>query len=92
MSDKIDTRKIAKLARLKLTEIESDKLDGYLEQVVDYIDQLNQLDTSNVQPTSHVLPVHNVFRDDESSKSKNIDYLTGAPPNNKGHYEVPKII
>ena len=92
MSDKIDTQKIAKLARLKLTEIESDKLDEYLEQVVDYIDQLNQLDTSNVQPTSHVLPVNNVFRDDEASKSKNIDYLTGAPSNNKGHYEVPKII
>ena len=92
MSDKIDTQKIAKLARLKITEIESDKLDGYLEQVVDYIDQLNQLDTSNVQPTSHVLPVHNVFRDDEGSKSKKIDYLTGAPSNNKGHYEVPKII
>ena len=92
MSDKIDTQKIAKLARLKLTEIESDKLDGYLEQVVDYIDQLNQLDTSNVQPTSHVLPVHNVFRDDKVSKSKNIDHLAGAPSNNKGHYEVPKII
>ena len=92
MSDKIDTQKIAKLARLKLTEIESDKLDGYLKQVVDYIDQLNQLDTSNVQPTSHVLPVNNVFRDDEASKSKNIDYLTEAPSNNKGHYEVPKII
>ena len=92
MSDKIDTQKIAKLARLKLTEIESDKLDGYLEQVIDYIDQLNQLDTSNVQPTSHVLPVNNVFRDDEASKSKNIDYLTEAPSNNKGHYEVPKII
>ena len=92
MSDKIDIQKIAKLARLKLTEIESDKLDGYLEQVVDYIDQLNQLDTSNVQPTSHVLPVHNVFRDDEGSKSKNIDYLTEAPSKNKGHYQVPKII
>ena len=92
MPDKIDTQKIAKLARLKLTEIESDKLGGYLEQVIDYIDQLNQLDTSNVQPTSHVLPVNNVFRDDEASKSKNIDYLTGAPSNNKGHYEVPKII
>jgi len=92
MSDKIDTQKIAKLARLKLTETESDKLDGYLEQVVDYIDQLNQLDTSNVQPTSHVLPVNNVFRDDEGSKSKNTDYLTGAPSNKKGHYEVPKII
>ena len=92
MSDKIDTQKIAKLARLKLTEIESDKLGEYLEQVIDYIDQLNQLDTSNVQPTSHVLPVNNVFRDDEASKSKNIDYLAEAPSNNKGHYEVPKII
>ena len=92
MPDKIDTQKIAKLARLKLTKTESEKLDGYLEQVIDYIDQLNQLDTSNVQPTSHVLPVHNVFRNDEASKSKNIGFLTGAPSSNKKHYEVPKII
>ena len=92
MSDKIDTQKIAKLARLKLTETESEKLNEYLEQVIDYIGQLNQLDTSNVQPTSHVLPVHNVFRDDEISKAKNMDYLTGAPSSTKGHYEVPKII
>ena len=92
MPDKIDTQKIAKLARLKLTKTESEKLDGYLEQVIDYIDQLNQLDTSNVQPTSHVLPVHNVFRNDETPKSKNIGFLTGAPSSNKRHYEVPKII
>ena len=92
MPNKIDTKKIANLARLKPSKTESDKLDGYLEQVIGYIDQLNQLDTSNVKPTSHVLPVHNVFRDDEASKSKNMDYLPGAPSNNKGHYEVPKII
>ena len=92
MSDKIDAQKIAKLSRLKLSETESDNLNEYLKQIIDYIDQLNQLDTSNVQPTSHVLPVNNVFRDDEASKSKNIDYLTEAPSNNKGHYEVPKII
>ena len=92
MPDKIDTQKIAKLARLKLTKTESEKLDGYLEQVIDYMDQLNQLDTSNVQPTSHVLPVHNIFRNDETSKSKNIGFLTGAPSSNKKHYEVPKII
>jgi len=92
MSDKINTQKIAKLARLKLTATESDKLNEYLEQVVGYINQLNLLDTSNIQPTSHVLPLHNVFRDDEGSKSKNTDYLTGAPSHNKGHCEVPKII
>ena len=92
MSDKIDAQKIAKLSRLKLSEAEIDNLNEYLKQIIDYIDQLNQLDTSNVQPTSHVLPVHNVFRDDEVSKSKNIDCLAEAPSNNKGHYEVPKII
>ena len=92
MSDKIDINKIAKLARLKLTKSESGRLRGYLEQIIEYIDQLNQLDTSNVEPTSHVLPVHNVFRDDEVFKSTNVDYLAGSPSSNKGHYEVPKII
>ena len=82
MSEKIDAQEIAKLSRLKLSETESDNLNEYLKQIIDYIDQLNQLDTSNVQPTSHVLPVRNVFRDDKASKSKNIDYLTGAPSNN----------
>ena len=92
MSDKIDINKIAKLARLKLTETERDQLGEYLEQVISYIDQLNQLDTTNIEPTSHVLPVHNVFRDDEVLESTEIDYLASAPSNNKGHYEVPKII
>ena len=92
MPNKIDTKKIANLARLKPSKTESDKLDGYLEQVIGYIDQLNQLDTTNIEPTSHVLPVHNVFRDDEVLKSTDVDYLAGSPSNNKGHYEVPKII
>ena len=92
MPDKIDIQKISKLARLKLTETESDKLNAYLKQVIEYIDQLNQLDTSSVQPTSHVLPVKNIFRNDEMSKSKSVDCLTGAPSSSKGHYEVPKII
>ena len=92
MSDKIDINKIAKLARLKLTEAEIDQLGEYLKQVIDYIDQLNQLDTTNIKPTAHVLPVHNVFRDDEVLKSADVDYLAGSPSNNKGHYEVPKVI
>jgi aspartyl-tRNA(Asn)/glutamyl-tRNA(Gln) amidotransferase subunit C len=92
MSDKIDTQKIAKLARLKLTETESASLEGYLKQIIDYMDQLNQLDTSNVKPTSHILPVNNVFRNDKTSKSKNMNCLSGAPSSKKGHYQVPKII
>ena len=92
MPNKIDTKKIANLAKLKPSKTESNKLDGYLEQIIGYIDQLNQLDTSNVQPSSHVLPVHNIFREDETSVSSSEDYLIGAPSNSKGHYEVPKII
>ena len=92
MSSKIDINKIAQLARLKLTDAESDRLGKHLEQIVYYIDQLNELDTSNVEPTSHVLPIHNVFRDDKVSKPADVDYLAGSPAHNKGHYEVPKII
>ncbi len=93
MSGKIDIDNIAKLARLKLTDAESDRLGGHLEQIIDYIDQLNQLDTSNVEPTSHVLPIHNVFREDKAIKfADDVDYLAGSPANNQGHYEVPKII
>ncbi len=93
MSGKIDIDNIAKLARLKLTDAESDRLGGHLEQIIDYIDQLNQLDTSNVEPTSHVLPIHNVFREDKAIKfADDVDYLAGSPTHNRGHYEVPKII
>ena len=92
MSSKIDINKIAQLARLKLTDEESDRLGKHLEQIIEYIDQLNKLDTSNVQPTSHVLPIHNVFREDKVCKPADVDYLAGSPAHDKGHYEVPKII
>jgi len=92
MSSKIDINKIAQLARLKLTDDDIDRLGKHLEQIIEYIDQLNKLDTSNVEPTSHVLPIHNVFREDKVCKPTNVDYLTGSPAHNKGHYEVPKII
>ena len=92
MPDKIDINKIAKLSRLKLTETESNKIVVYLEQVIEYIDQLNELDTTNIAPTSHILPVKNVFREDIVLDSADINYLAASPSSNKGHYEVPKII
>ena len=92
MSDKIDINKIAKLSRLKLTETESTKIVLYLEQVIEYIDKLNELDTTNIEPTSHILPVQNVFREDIVLDSAGINYLAASPSSNKGHYEVPKII
>ena len=89
MSGKFNIDHIASLARLKLTEDEKERLGGHLETIIEYIDQLDKLDTSNVEPTSHVLPIRNVFREDEL---KTHDNLSLAPSNKKGHYEVPKVI
>jgi aspartyl-tRNA(Asn)/glutamyl-tRNA(Gln) amidotransferase subunit C len=93
MPGKFNIDNIAQLARLKLTDAERERLGRHLEQIIEYIDQLNRLDTEDVEPTSHVLPIHNVFREDEVSQSgATPDYLTGSPSHQKGHYEVPKII
>ena len=92
-SDSFDIKKIALLARLKLTEEEQIRLGRQFEGILQHIDQLNKLDTENVEPTSHVLPLQNVFREDEV---KNVfedgPYLTLAPKQDKDHYEVPQII
>jgi aspartyl-tRNA(Asn)/glutamyl-tRNA(Gln) amidotransferase subunit C len=57
------------------------------------MDQLNELDTSAVEPTSHVLPLKNVLREDEVGHSLSLDeVLANAPEHDKGHFVVPKII
>lgn len=88
-----DIEKIATLARLKLTEDEKIRLGGQFERILEYIDQLNRLDTQAVEPTTHVLPLQNVFREDELKKNfPDTEYLPLAPRQDKGHYEVPQII
>ncbi len=93
MSAIFDIDHIALLARLRLTHAEKDKLGRQMETILGYIDQLNQLDTADVEPTSHVIPIHNVFREDEETKPfPEKDYLSLAPAEKKHHYEVPQII
>ena len=88
-----DVQKIAALARLRLTPDEQERLGRQFQQILDYIDQLNQLDTEAVEPTSHVLPLKNVFREDRVEvRFPEADLLGLAPASFKGHYEVPKII
>ena len=92
-SDSFDIEKIALLARLKLTAEEQTRLGRQFESILDHIDQLNQLDTENVEPTSHILPLQNVFRKDEVKLVFGEGrYLPLAPRQDKDHYEVPKII
>ena len=92
-SNPFDIEKIAILARLQLTEDEKNRLGRQFEQILAYIDQLDRLDTKDVEPTTHVLPLQNVFREDELKKNfPDAEYLPLAPRHDKGHYEVPQII
>lgn len=85
--------KIADLARIHLTKKEKESLTGHLEKILGYIDQLNELDVDGVTPTSHPLPLQNVFRDDTVLPSLNREKLLKTSPASKnGMFQVPKII
>lgn len=84
---------IALLARLDLSEKEKDLFSRQLGSIIKYIEKLNELDTGSVEPTAHVLPLHNVFREDEVQPSLPREIaLQNAPERNEQFYRVPKII
>jgi aspartyl-tRNA(Asn)/glutamyl-tRNA(Gln) amidotransferase subunit C len=90
---KMDIEKVARLARLNLSEEEKETFGNQLEQTLNYMEQLNQLDTTGVEPTSHAIPVHNVFREDEVKPSFPREEVLGiAPDEEVGHFKVPRII
>ena len=89
----MDIEYVAKLARLKLTDVEKVKFTKQMETIIEHIEKLNELDTQNVEPTAHVMVLNNVFREDVAAKPlTNKDPITDSPAHSKGHYEVPKII
>ena len=90
---KMDIEKVARLARLELSEEEKETFGNQMEQILTYMDQLNRLDTSGVEPTSHAIPIYNVFRDDEVKPSfPHEEVLAIAPDEEEGHFKVPRII
>jgi aspartyl-tRNA(Asn)/glutamyl-tRNA(Gln) amidotransferase subunit C len=90
---KMDIEKVARLARLDLSEEEKVTFGSQLEQILTYMEQLNRLDTSGVEPTSHAIPVYNVFREDEVKPSFPQEEVLGiAPDDEDGHFKVPRII
>ena len=96
MSERIDeqqVRHVALLARLKLSEQETARFSRELSAILDYFEQLNQLDTAEVAPTAHPLPICNVLRADEIRPS--IDAraaLANAPQQESGFFRVPKVL
>jgi aspartyl-tRNA(Asn)/glutamyl-tRNA(Gln) amidotransferase subunit C len=84
---------VANLARLVFNEEEKKKLAEQLGRILDYIEQLNELDTEDVKPTSHVIPMKNVVRPDVVRPSlPRDDALANAPSDVDGLFEVPKIV
>lgn len=84
---------IASLARLYLTEEEKDLFGSQLASILDYMEKLNELDTRDISPTSHVLPLSNVMHYDMPSHSiSREDALRNAPEHTEKFYRVPKII
>ncbi|MBQ3665657.1 MAG: Asp-tRNA(Asn)/Glu-tRNA(Gln) amidotransferase subunit GatC [Lachnospiraceae bacterium] len=79
------------LAKLELNDAEKEKAKQDMTSMLDYIDQLNELDTTDVEPMSHVFPVNNVFREDivtNTDDRENI--LKNAPEQKNGMFNVPK--
>lgn len=90
---KKDVEHIGMLARLYLTEEEKEMFAKQLSQILDHAGKISQLDTSKVPPTSHVLPLKNVFREDARRPSvSQEEALSNAPKKEKGAFVVPKIV
>ncbi len=90
---KMDIEKVAGLARLELSKEEKEVFGNQLEQILTYMEQLNRLDTTGVEPTSHAIPIYNVFRDDEvKPSSPHEEVLAIAPDEEDGHFKVPRIV
>lgn len=87
-----DVEHVAKLARLELTEEEKELYTRQLGDVLKYVDQMNEVDTSNVKPMCQVIDFVNVMRDDkvvyEQTKE---ELMANAPEEENGFFKVPKI-
>ncbi len=96
MSHKIDenlVRHIAMLSRLKPTDEEVRLFAEQLSAIITYVDQLGEVDTTDVQPTAHALPVSNVFRADTPHVSLTPDEALAIAPQRDGHFfALPKVL
>lgn len=88
-----DVEKVATLAKLQFTSEEKQKLAKQLDQIVAYVEKLNELNTENVKPTSHVINLKNVLREDKvEAWLSQEEALQNAPAKKNGYFSVPKVI
>jgi aspartyl-tRNA(Asn)/glutamyl-tRNA(Gln) amidotransferase subunit C len=88
-----DVEHVASLARLEFSDVEKKTLMDQLNKILEYMEKLNELDTSNVEPLAHVIPLTNVFREDEVKPSQPVsEVLKNAPSKTDKFFKVPKVI
>jgi aspartyl-tRNA(Asn)/glutamyl-tRNA(Gln) amidotransferase subunit C len=84
---------VANLARLALTDEEAEKMTKQLDAIITFAEQLNELDTENVEPTYHVLDMKNVLREDIPQPGlPREEVLKNAPEHQDGQFKVPSIL
>jgi aspartyl-tRNA(Asn)/glutamyl-tRNA(Gln) amidotransferase subunit C len=87
-----EVRKVADLARLELSEADVEIMARQLSAIVDYVSQLQQVNTDNVEPLAHALELHDVFRDDVPGQSLSEDEaLANASARKDNFYSVPAV-
>lgn len=87
-----DVIHVSRLARLNLSDDEVEKFTEQLGAILEHIAKLNEVNTEGVAPTSHVLDITNVFREDAVTESPIENMAKMAPDFAKGHFRVPKVI
>jgi len=93
MPGDLDVNYVAHLARIGLSADEQEKFGAQLSNILGYIEKLNQLDVSGIEPTAHAVKLVNVFRADEVRPSlPNEEALRNAPASANGLFMVPKIV
>ena len=96
--DRATVAKIASLARIKMSDEELDRMSPELSQILDWVEQLGEVDTSNVEPMTAVIPNKLRLRDDLvdadplTGGGKRDDVLANAPAAEHGFFGVPKVI
>ncbi len=84
---------VSELSRLSLPEEEKTEMAEKLEQIIDYVEILNRLDTEGVEPMSHTFPVKNVLREDEVVDfGRHAELMSNAPAHDESAFLVPKTV
>jgi aspartyl-tRNA(Asn)/glutamyl-tRNA(Gln) amidotransferase subunit C len=84
---------VAHLARLELDDAAVEKFADQIDTILDYVDKLKRVDTTNVKPTSHAIALSNAFREDEEREHLDRELaLANAPEKEDGSFVVPKVV